>query len=156
MPISNEKKAEDQDFTIDLNFKKVTCPMGIDSKYFNEKSNGLICASFPKSACQDCLRRDICKPQPRGKIYTQRPENKTLSERRRKLKDPEYRKELHQRNGIEGTISGLVRGQKLRRCRYRGINKANLQAKMSGAAANVVRLHTQRLREIAQKERMCA
>jgi hypothetical protein len=156
MPISNAKKVEDQDFINDLESQKVPWLMGIDSKYFNEKSNGLISASFPSATCQTCLRRSICKPQPRGKIYVQRPENKTLSEHRKKLEDPSYRKEFHQRNGIEGTISGLVRGQRLRHCRYRGFNKYSLQAKMSGAAANIVRLHTQRLREIAQNERICA
>ena len=152
MPISNAKATKDLDFEIRLEENKVICPMGIESKFFRHKPNRTVSASFPKQACIQCLRREICQPKKRGKIYIQRPTNPTLDQRRKQLEDPVYRKDLNHRNGVEGTISGLVRGQKLRRCRYRGKAKGQLQTKMSGAAANVMRLHVHRQREL----RVCA
>ena len=63
------------------------------------------------------------------------------------METPEYKLEMHRRNGIEGTLSGLVRGQGMRRSRHRGKNK--LQLKFTGAAANILRLHRQRQTEVA-------
>jgi len=57
------------------------------------------------------------------------------------MEDSVYKLDMHNRNGVEGTISGLVRGQGWRRTRYRGKSKAQLQTKFTGAAANIVRLH---------------
>lgn len=57
---------------------------------------------------------------------------------------PEYKIDMHKRNGIEGSISGLVRGQGLRRSRYRGKSKLQLQIKHSALAANIKRLHNYR------------
>ena len=148
-PGSKEKAEKNSGFTIDLDAKKVICPMGVESKHFHRDPEGKVGASFPKEACQACERREACKPEPRGKIYEARPENQTLAKRRKQMEDPEYKKDLHKRNGIEGTISGLVRGQNWRRCRYRGKAKARLQAKLTGAAANVSRLH--RLRQGKQR-----
>lgn len=148
MPVSNAKSAKDLGFEIYLEENKAICPMGIESKFFRHKPNGTVSASFPKQACSQCLRKDICQPEKKGKIYIQRPTNPTLDQRRKRLEDPDYRKDLNHRNGVEGTISGLVRGQKLRRCRYRGKAKGQLQTKMSGAAANVMRLHVHRQREL--------
>ncbi len=47
-------------------------------------------------------KKHICKPEPRGKIYIQRPENERLSQRRKQLEDPEYRKDLNHRKGGRG------------------------------------------------------
>jgi len=146
-PGSKIKAEKNIGFEIDLALKIVTCPMGETSKHFHKDPEGKVRASFPKKTCQDCLRKEICKPEPRGKIYEARPENQILSERRKKMEDPKYKRDLHKRNGVEGTISGLVRGQNWRRCRYRGKAKAQLQSKIIGAAANVCRLHRLRQRQ---------
>ena len=146
-PGSKEKAERNAGFEIDLEQKKVTCPMGVESKHFHQDPEGKIRASFPKDACTQCSRKEICKPQLRGKIYEARPDNPTLSERRRKMEEPKYREDLRKRNGVEGTLSGLVRGQNWRRCRYRGKAKTRLQSKLTGAAANVARLHRLRQRE---------
>ena len=148
-PVTKHKPEKDQGFTIDMEHEKVICPMGVESKHFRRLPYAAIMASFPKETCGQCSRREICKPEPRGKRYQARLENRTLSERRAKMANPEYKRDLHKRNGIEGTISGLVRGQHWRRCRYRGKAKARLQAKLTGAAANVCRLH--RLRRGSQR-----
>jgi hypothetical protein len=46
---------------------------------------------------------------------------------------------MQQRNGIEGTISELVRGHGLRRARYKGFAKVDLQNQLVAAACNVKR-----------------
>ena len=46
---------------------------------------------------------------------------------------------MQQRNGIEGTISELVRGHGLRRARYRGLAKLELQNHLIAAACNIKR-----------------
>jgi transposase len=51
-----------------------------------------------------------------------------------------FKKEMHRRNGIEGTQSELVRGYGLRQARYRGKDKVRLQNYLIGAACNIRRL----------------
>ena len=155
-PATNVKAEKDLGFTIHLETKIAVCPHGVESKNFSVTKNNRIRASFPRAACAICPRSEICQPKPRGKIYEQRLVNQTLANRREKMKDPVYKRDLHKRNGIEGTISGLVRGQRLRRSRYRGKNKNQLQTKMIGAAANVQRLSLLRLRQYLAQNRAAA
>lgn len=63
-----------------------------------------------------------------------------LQDRRREMQTEAFKKEMHRRNGIEGTISELVRGYGLRRARYRGFAKVRLQNYLIGAACNIRRL----------------
>jgi Transposase DDE domain len=46
---------------------------------------------------------------------------------------------MHQRNAIEGTLSELTRGHGMRRSRYRGFGKVELQNLLIGTACNVKR-----------------
>src|SRR5258708_26937730 len=46
---------------------------------------------------------------------------------------------MQQRNGVEGTISELVRGHGLRRARYKGFAKVDLQNQFIAAACNIKR-----------------
>jgi IS5 family transposase len=48
-----------------------------------------------------------------------------------------FKKDMHHRNGIEGTQSELVRAYGLRRARYRGLAKVRLQNYFIGAACNI-------------------
>jgi hypothetical protein len=50
-----------------------------------------------------------------------------------------FRQRMHARNGIEGTQSELVRAHGLRRARYRGKAKLDLQIQFIGAACNIKR-----------------
>ena len=61
-----------------------------------------------------------------------------------------FKKEMHQRNGIEGTQSELVRGYGLRHARYRGKAKVRLQNYLIGAACNLRRLFRRIQWEVAQ------
>jgi transposase len=63
-----------------------------------------------------------------------------LQDRRREMQTDAFKKEMRRRNGIEGTISELVRGYGLRQARYRGYTKVRLQNYLIGAACNLRRL----------------
>ena len=65
--------------------------------------------------------------------------HEVLQQRRREQKTEEFKLRMHQRNGIEGTISELVRGHGMRRSRYRGFAKVDLQNQMIAAACNIKR-----------------
>ena len=56
----------------------------------------------------------------------------------------EFKLDMHKRDGIEGALSGLVRGNGMRRSRYRGKSKTELHIKLCGAAANISRLQRKR------------
>jgi len=54
------------------------------------------------------------------------------------MQTDEFTKQMHQRNGIEGTISEFARGGG-RRTRYRGLSKTALANYFRGAAVNANR-----------------
>lgn len=53
---------------------------------------------------------------------------------------PEWQARYAVRSGVEGTINELAHGHGMRRCRYRGQQKAHLQHVFTAIAANVERL----------------
>ena len=73
-----------------------------------------------------------------------------LQARRQEQQTEAFKKEMHQRNGIEGTQSELVRGYGLRQARYRGQAKVRLQNYLIGAACNIRRLFRRIAWETAQ------
>jgi len=62
-----------------------------------------------------------------------------LQKRRREQNTPLFVERMKIRNGIEGTQSELVRAHGLRRARYRGKAKVDLQNQFIGAACNIKR-----------------
>jgi hypothetical protein len=57
----------------------------------------------------------------------------------REQKTDAFRQRMKVRNGIEGTQSELVRAHGMRRSRYRGKAKLDLQHQLIGAACNIKR-----------------
>ena len=144
-PDTRKKTKSRKGFRVDYKEKKVICPEGVTSRRFNDSRKNYISATFPKDKCNICERKNICNPEKRGKQFVERKNKEFLNQRRKEMKTKEFKEDMYKRNGIEGTISGLVRGQSFRRARFRGKSKMNLQAKFTGAAANVSRLHRQRI-----------
>jgi hypothetical protein len=62
-----------------------------------------------------------------------------LQKRRREQNTTLFAERMKIRNGIEGTQSELVRAHGLRRARYRGKAKVDLQNQFIGAACNIKR-----------------
>ena len=55
------------------------------------------------------------------------------------MRQTEFAKSMHPRNGIEATHSELVRGHGLQRTKNRGFNRVRLSHYFMGAACNVKR-----------------
>ena len=72
------------------------------------------------------------------------------------MKTDQFKLDMHKRNGIEGTISGIIRGQGMRRSRFKGKEKSRLQIKFSGAAANISRLHRNKQATISSHDDLAA
>jgi len=141
-PIPGKKSTSKNDgFSVNLAEKTVTCPQGEQADITSQWSDGRVRATIPNESCDACKETDKCVPKPGGKLVVLRPESELLNQRRALMETREFKTEMHRRNGIEGTISRLVRGQGMRRSRHRGKNKLQLQLKFTGAAANIIRLH---------------
>jgi transposase len=148
---TKQAKPENQGFTYDAESQILSCPLGIEAEKISFQDPDKIHGRFAAKTCMSCERRDVCAPQRRGKQITFRLVSETLKTRREAMQTEAFKKEMHKRNGIEGTISGLVRGQRLRRSRYRGKTKVQLHIKFSGAAANLKRLHQLRCVQNSKK-----
>jgi Transposase DDE domain len=62
-----------------------------------------------------------------------------LQRRRQEQGSEAFQQRMHQRNAIEGTLSELTRGHGMRRSRYRGFGKVELQNLLIGTACNIKR-----------------
>ena len=91
------------------------------------------------AACDACPLRGSCTTSKSGRrTVCVGAHHDRLQARRREMKTEAFRKRMHQRNAIEGTISELTR-LGLRRTRYRGLAKTTLANHVLAAACNVRR-----------------
>jgi hypothetical protein len=80
-----------------------------------------------------CARRTVSSHH-RGRSVS-----RPFTARRRAQQTEQFKGRMQQRNAIEGTISELARAHGLRRSRYRGFAKVELQNLFIGTACNVKR-----------------
>jgi len=149
MPEQDRTKEGNRGFIVDISGERVTCPVGNESIRFSHRAQNKVSATLSSNNCHNCYRKSRCQPAPRGKNILIKVESPILTARRQEMTTPEFQLKMHKRNGIEGTLSGLVRGQGMRRSRYRGKSKLQLQIKHPAVAANVKRLHNHRLNTMA-------
>jgi Transposase DDE domain len=100
-------------------------------------------AEFARSECLACRSRQLCtRAGTEGREMTLRPRDRheALQAARQRQETSTWKAEYAVRAGIEGTISEGVRGFGLRRCRYVGLAKAQLQHVSTAAAMNLSRL----------------
>jgi hypothetical protein len=143
-------------FSIDIINRRAHCPAGHESRRCSricENSKAKISYRFKwrKSDCQRCPLRDHCVPA--GQKYRTLivgEHHELLQQRRIEQRTEAFELQMHQRNAIEGTISELARGHGLRRSRYRGFAKVELQNLLIGTACNVKRWLRAVLREVKE------
>jgi hypothetical protein len=129
------------DFRIDLEHKQVTCPQGHTTVIFSAGKLHDYQATFAAKTCRDCpLRPRCCAGTKEGRslrfgAYYQ----ETVAARERQQTKAFKDAYKQHRSGIEGCLSGLVRGQGLRKCRYAGKAKNQLRALFVGAGVNLAR-----------------
>jgi transposase len=133
-----------EDFAVQVEARRAVCPAGQENTQcsrLEEKQSGKVSYRFEWSThCHECALRARCvgAGQPHRTLVVG--EHHTyLQERRCEQKTAAFGQRMHARNGIESTQSELVRAHGLRRARYRGQTKLDLQIQFIGAACNIKR-----------------
>jgi transposase len=92
------------------------------------------------SQCDRCPVQRQCTRSKNGRrILVVGLHHDLVQRRRQQMREAEFSKSMHPRNGIEGTHSELVRGHGMRRTKYRGKERVSLSHYLMGAACNVKR-----------------
>ena len=86
--------------------------------------------------------RDCTKSATTGRVLHVRPQaaHEALQARRHEQDTPAFRQAYQTRAGIEGTLSQAVRGMGIRRARYDGLHKTQVQHVATAVAINLVRI----------------
>jgi hypothetical protein len=136
-----------EDFTVEIANRRARCPAGHQSGHssrlrLRQKGQVKIFYRFEwrNRCCQNCSLRAQCVPaaqKHRSLIVGEHHE--LLQQRRIEQRTEAFELRMHQRNAIEGTLSELARGHGLRRSRYRGFAKVELQNLLIGTACNIKR-----------------
>jgi hypothetical protein len=134
-------------FGVDLPNRQAMCPAGkfnTECSRITETKIQLTYYFFAwaKADCAACPLKDQCLSKKNRQPFRtlQVGEKHMIAQERRNLcKTPEYQRRMHRRSGIEGTHSELSRGYGIRRSRYRGLEKTDVQMQFTAAACNLRR-----------------
>lgn len=135
-----------QDFQIDVERRHAICPAGKKQVKWAKAKPGvknLIAYHVGfGTQCQSCPHYgpELCTDRPTGRHLGVNAYHDLIQARRREADTEAFKEEMKIRAGVEGTISEMVRGHGLRRSRFRGQRKNQLQACFVAAAANLKRL----------------
>ena len=140
---SGKKLYTAEDFEVDVAARQATCPAGHLSRQcssLTHAESGKVDYRFEWGGlCDQCALKAKCTRALNGRrALVVGEHHEVLQQRRNEMKTEEFAKRMHRRNGIEGTISELVRGG-ARRTRYRGVVKTTLANYFHGAAINAKR-----------------
>lgn len=131
-------------FHVDVDQRQAICPQGnlstqcsrINDRHMGTKYYRIEWAS----QCDRCpVQRQCTSSQSGRRILVVGLHHDLVQRRRKEMREAEFSKRMHPRNGIEGTHSELVRGHGLRRTKYRGKARVSLSHYLIGAACNVKR-----------------
>jgi transposase len=138
-----------EDFVIDWDHHRVTCPRGAVSVSWSDqrKSNGtpITQIRFSNDDCGPCPVRQACTRAAHGKYgrtltLLPQPLQQVLEQRRCDQQTQEWKDRYAVRAGVEGTISQAVRATQIRRNRYLGLPKTTLGHILTATAINLIRL----------------
>lgn len=143
---SKEAERFDQSqFRIDWEAKSVLCPAGQTSRDWghipDRHGKPSLRIRFPAPKCRACPLHAHCTPVA-AKVLILRPDQQSfeaLQNARKRQETPEFRALYAKRAGIEGTVAQAVRTCEIRRSRYIGLKKLNLQAFLTATSMNVLR-----------------
>jgi hypothetical protein len=164
-PLTDYKHFRKDEFKIDLEANggegSVTCPAGITTTDFRMARDGwyrpVKLFRFPREACRRCELKEVCLGGPNGRVKNpvRPPPGRQLqlhfheevlqnarAEQRTADQKKALRDKLRPRAKVERKISELLRLHALRRGRYFGGHKSDLQALMTATLVNSKRLFT--------------
>ncbi|MFL5590729.1 MAG: IS1182 family transposase [Ktedonobacteraceae bacterium] len=129
-------------FQLDWQNQQATCPQGQLSSRWSVAGERMEVV-FPPEICAQCPVRSECThSQTTGRVLHLRPQeaHEALHARRHEQQTPQFRQEYATRAGMEATLSQAVRGKGLRRARYDGLHKTQLQHVLIAVAINLERI----------------
>lgn len=128
-------------FYFDEKMLTLTCPEGVKtSTYYEDPRAGLKQYNFPMSICRRCRAKKECTNAEEGRrVVGISMFNKELREAEVYNITEQFKKDMKLRPAIEGKLSELTRYHGLRRARYRGLIKVQLQTLFTAAAVNIKR-----------------
>jgi len=134
-------------FHIDWKAKKARCPEGKESRTWTstttKRGARAVVVKFGRKACRECESRPLCtrsKEEPRH--LTLRPnkeEHEAIQTARVGQRTPEWKSKYDERAGIEGTFSRAASILGVRRARYRGQEKVQLEHVLTAVALSMLR-----------------
>jgi len=129
----------------DWEAKSVRCPAGQKSRDWghipDRHGKPSLRVRFPLPLCRVCPLHAQCTPTA-AKVLILRPDEQTyhaLQQARQRQETPEFRALYAIRAGIEGTVAQSGRTCEIRRSRYLGLKKLNLQAFLTATSLNMLR-----------------
>lgn len=129
-------------FHLDWQAELATCPQGQTSHRWSLAGERMEVV-FAREVCAACpVRSDCTKSSTTGRVLHVRPQaaHEALQARRQEQETPAFRQAYQTRAGIEGTLSQAVRRMGIRRARYDGLHKTQLQHVLTAVAINLVRI----------------
>jgi transposase len=131
-------------FHVDVDQRQAVCPQGNVSTQCSRITDTYMGTQYYRfewaSQCDRCPVQKQCTRSKTGRrLLVVGLRHDLVEKRRAEMRQTEFAKSMHPRNGIEATHSELVRGHGLRRTKYRGFNRVRLSHYFMGAACNVKR-----------------
>ena len=136
------------DFALDGEGRRATCPQGQASVAWKDAADAdghpIARIRFGLAVCRACPARAQCVASGRERVLRirRREEYEALQATRRRQRTPEFAVQYAARAGIAGTIAQGVHRCGLRRARYIGLAKTELNHLLIGAALNFQRAAT--------------
>jgi IS5 family transposase len=146
-PPNSSSRFSSDSFAVDIPGRVCVCPAKIASSECSRIAESgrkavYFYFAWPAAACAACELRDRCLSKKKHTPFRTLQVGEghmPVQERRILCKTPEYRTRMKRRNALEGSHSELKRGYGLRRCRYRGLPKTDIQTQFTAAACNLRR-----------------
>jgi len=131
-------------FAFDFDARQATCPQGISSSTWTpcrQRQDEAIMVSWPATACLPCPARQLCTSSRRRQI-TIRPRelHEALTSARTQQTSAQWKARYNARAGVEGTIRQATHVTGIRRARYLGLPKTQLEHNIAAAAINMIRM----------------
>lgn len=134
-------------FELDWGAEQARCPQGQLSSTWRPRQDGsgdpVIRIRFARATCRACEARVLCtRSQDAPRSLTVRPQAQhvALQAARQRQETDEFKVQYALRAGVESSISQGVRRFDLRRSRYIGLARTQLQQTINATAMNLVRL----------------
>lgn len=127
-----------KEFTIKEN--GVICPAGCRTMIFNHnEKEGTTTFHFKKEICQKCMFKDQCTKQD-GRTITIGKHYELVKNAKEYNETIEFKEDMKGRSKIEPKQAEMKRFHGLKRAKYWGISKVNIQTTITGIVVSVKRL----------------